>query len=167
MAGREQWLIIVYGLPRDGTADVARGIAAGLPSKTALVRQADLDGNAIVSHDADRAAELDMVYMQIKLLVSNYLRNGYSVVVDAPYLHEFAGETHSYEDEVEQLRGLMRAMPVTPLTVFLYGQQPVDGSGRPQSAYNPRSGPGTLKFDVSRVSTDQVVETVTGIVRGD
>jgi hypothetical protein len=139
----------------------------GLTTKTALVCEHDLEEAWIISHDPDRSAELDMVYMQMKLLVSHYLRNRYNVVVDAPYRHTIAGEVHSYEEEIDQLRTLMRAMPVTPLTVHVY-----DGSRRtavasPSAAYAPRNGQGDLKFDVALVTPERIAETVAGIAGGD
>ena len=55
-----------------------------------------------------------MVYVQARLLVANYMKNGYHVVVEGPFYHERGGELHRFEQEIDQLVALMRQMTRRP-----------------------------------------------------
>lgn len=164
MTGRErQWLIIVYGSDRPERTAVAEGLAGRLPGKTALVRINDLQGRWIVRHDDDALAELEMVYMQVKLLVSHYLRNRYHVIVDGPYVWMTDGRRQSFEDEIDQLQMLMRAMPVQPLTVHIRAGEAgdrADGMSGLDTAYRRRTGPGDLQFNITEQAPSAIVEEV-------
>lgn len=173
-------LVIVYGAPFTGTATVAEQIARALPDKTALVRYDDLLWRWITVHDADSLAERAMVSMQVKLLVSHYLRNRYHVVVEGSYMEVTDGDLRSYEQEIDQLQALMRAMLVTALTVYLYLPEDVlrrrveaaraedaETVLRLAKAYRVRRGPGDLKFDMSVLTPEQVARTVLDLISGD
>jgi hypothetical protein len=60
-----------------------------------------------------------MVHVQVRLLVANYLKNRYNVVVEGPFIFERDGRIHSYEREIGELAALMRNLATTTLIVRL------------------------------------------------
>jgi hypothetical protein len=70
-------------------------------------------------HDEDVAAELDMVHTQARLLVANFLKNGYHVVLEGAFYYERDGALHRHEQEIDQTLALMRNIAASPLVVRL------------------------------------------------
>ena len=80
-------LAVIYGPPLVGKSAVAHALARSLPGKTAVVSLDHLLYGAIVTPDNDASAELEMVHIQIRLLVANYLKNKYHVVVEGQFIY--------------------------------------------------------------------------------
>jgi hypothetical protein len=112
-------LIVVYGPPLSGKTSVAWQIARLLPGKSAVVSADQLIGGAIATPDEDRQAELEMAHTQLRLLVANYLKNRYNVVVEGPFLFERDDRLLSFEPEIDQLLALMRNLARRSLIVRL------------------------------------------------
>jgi hypothetical protein len=74
---------------------------------------------AIAVPDPDPRAELAMAHTQLRLLVANYLKNRYHVVVEGPFSFERGGVLHSFESEIDQLIALMRHLAQRALIVRL------------------------------------------------
>lgn len=102
-----QRLVILRGPEHDGKAALARAVAGGLPGKSAVIHFADLRERWIVHHGDDRAAETEMCYRLLKLIAVTYLKDGYNVVVDAPYVGAHGGVSVR-EDDVNDLARLSR-----------------------------------------------------------
>jgi hypothetical protein len=96
-----------------------------MPGKTAVVSAEQLLDGAIAVPDADAAAELEMVHIQLRLLVANYLKNRYNVVVEGPFLYERGGEVHGFEADVDQLIALMRNLASRALIIRLDAEDAV------------------------------------------
>jgi adenylate kinase family enzyme len=112
-------LILIFGPPFAGKSTAARLIAADFPDKTALVSVDDMLNAAIAVADEDVEAELEMVHVQLRLLVANYLKNHYNVVIEGPFIFERGGRIHSFEREIAGLTNLMRNLVTTTLIVRL------------------------------------------------
>jgi hypothetical protein len=112
-------LIVIYGAPLMGKTSLAREVARGLGDKSAVLSVDALLDDAIRVHDRDAYAELEMVYTQVRLLVANYLKNRYHVVLEGAFMHERDGTLHVREPEIDQTLGLMRNLAPSPLTVRL------------------------------------------------
>ena len=112
-------LIVIYGAPHTGKTSLAREVARGLGDKSAVVSVDALLDDAIRLHDRDAHAELEMVYTQVRLLVANYLKNRYHVVLEGAFTHDRDGMLQSREQEIDQTLGLMRNLAPSPLTVRL------------------------------------------------
>lgn len=112
-------LILIYGPPLSGKSTAAWQIARGLDGKTAVVSVDQLIEGSIAVPDQDAAAELEMVHVQLRLLVANYLKNHYNVVVEGPFIFELDGRQQSYEREIGALTSLMRNLTTTTLLVRL------------------------------------------------
>ncbi|MGE0686780.1 MAG: AAA family ATPase [Dehalococcoidia bacterium] len=112
-------LILIYGPPLAGKTTAARRIAEDFDDKTAVVSVDHLLREAIAVGDDDVAAELEMVHVQLRLLVANYLKNHYNVVVEGPFVFERDGRIHSYEREIGELAALMRNLVTTTLILRL------------------------------------------------
>jgi predicted kinase len=112
-------LVVIYGAPRSGKSTLAQQIGRSMGSKTAIVSTDHLLGPAIPVADADPVAELDMVHVQLRLLVANYMKSGYNVIVEGPFYFERGGALHSYEADVEQLIALMRHLTSQAVVVRL------------------------------------------------
>jgi predicted kinase len=117
-------LIVIYGAPLTGKSSLARAVAQALGDKSAVVSVDGLLDDAIRVHDRDAFAELEMVYTQARLLVANYLKNRYHVVLEGTFLHEREGVVHAREQEIDQIQGLMRNLALSPLTVRLTAAEP-------------------------------------------
>jgi hypothetical protein len=142
------YLTVIYGTS-PANNPVAWQLARSLPGKSAVLSLDQLLGGAIAQPSDDAAAELDMAHTQLRLLVANYLRNGYTVVVEGVFYPERDGQTYRYEQDIDQLVSLMRNMTRKALTVHL--RAPVDAA---QFEYRTRYGVNALSFD----STSSVEE---------
>src|SRR5438067_9510475 len=100
-------LVVVYGPPFSGTGEVARAIARSLPGRSAVL-SADALLEAIVVNWDNAADELDMVHEQIRHLTVYYLKHGYHLVVEGPFLFQRQGRLFDYQPHIDQLLALMR-----------------------------------------------------------
>ena len=166
-------LIVIYGPPFSGKSTLARALARSLPEKTAVVSADYLAGDAIPVHDANALDELEMVTTQVRLLVANYLKNGYNVVLEGAFSHVLKGELQHREQEVDQIAALMRNLAPSPLLVRLVAEERVleeraSAAGRENeipaairinSAYKPRYGR-WLQIDTGVTTVDEAIETL-------
>jgi hypothetical protein len=112
-------LIVIYGAPFSGKSSLAWKVARSLAGKTAVVSVDQLLSGGIVTPDSDADAELKMVHIQLRLLVANYLKNRYNVVVEGPFLFERDGRIIDYQAEIGQLVALMRQLIQAQLIVYV------------------------------------------------
>jgi chloramphenicol 3-O-phosphotransferase len=112
-------LVIIYGPALAGKSSVAWRLARMLAGKSAVVSFDGLLGGSIANRGQDEVAELQMVHTQARLLVANYMKNGYHVVVEGSFFYEVNGEMQRYEQEIDQLVALMRQMTERALLVHL------------------------------------------------
>lgn len=118
-------LVLIYGPPFAGKSTVAWQIVRSLPDKTAVISADALLEGAIAVPDADAAQELEMVHVQIRLLVANYLKNDYNVVVEGPFVFEREGRILSFEREIGELAALMRNLARTTLILRLKADEAI------------------------------------------
>ncbi len=163
-------LVVIYGPPFSGKTAVAWEVARAMAGKTAVVSTDQLLRGAIAVSDANEIAELDMAHTQLRLLVANYLKNGYHVVVEGSFAFDRGGVVLSYEAEIDQLIALMRMLTLRPLTVRLSASDAVlrdrsRSAGRPDeaetavkisAAYKPRSGPGFRSFNTGAHGASEI-----------
>jgi len=166
-------LIVIYGPPFSGKSTLARALAQSLTEKTAIVSADYLSRDAIPSHDASALDEMEMVTTQVRLLVANYLKNGYNVVLEGAFSHVLDGELQHREQEIDQIAALMRNLAPSPLLVRLVAEESVlreraSGAGRENeipaairinSAYKPRYGR-WLQIDTGVTTVDDAIETL-------
>jgi hypothetical protein len=112
-------LIVIYGPPLAGKTSLAWTLARSFADKTAVLSIDQLLGGTIAVPDADPLAELEMVHTQLRLLVANYLKNRYNVVVEGAFLYRRDGRTVDYEADIDQLIALMRHLATRSLVVGL------------------------------------------------
>jgi predicted kinase len=153
-------LIVIYGVPLSGKSTLAWELGRLLGTKTAVVSSDQLLDGAIAVPDTDHQAELEMAHIQLRLLVANYLKNGYNVIVEGPFIFERAGALYNYEADIDQLVALMRHLTDEALVVRLTAPAAVLASRaedeaeastalRIARAFKPRSGPRFQEFDTS------------------
>lgn len=162
-------LILLYGPPRSGKTTVSRLLAEGFDDKTAIISVDQLLNEAIAVADPDVEAELGMVHVQLRLLVANYLKNRYNVVVEGPFVFERNGRIHSFEREIGELAALMRNLVSSSLIVRLKAGEPalsVRGSAeetrralRVQDSYIETFSH-RLTLDTGVMSPDEIVAKV-------
>jgi ribose 1,5-bisphosphokinase PhnN len=111
-------LIVVYGPPFAGKSTLARALAASLSEKTAVVSADYLAHEAIAVH-GEAFDEMEMVTTQVRLLVANYLKSRYNVVLEGAFSYERDGALHNREQEIDQVTALMRNMAPSPMVVRL------------------------------------------------
>ena len=110
--------VVVRGPALAGKTSVSRALAERLAPKSAVVSQDDLASRWIVRHDEDFAAETELVYRQMRLLATAYVRGGYHVVVDAAFAAVRDGAAVTHEPDLRDLVGLVATLPnVRPLLV--------------------------------------------------
>jgi hypothetical protein len=131
-----------------------------MPGPAAVVSVDDLL-SAIVQPDAERQPELEMVHTQVRLLVANYLKNGYDVVVEGSFVYGRDGSRHNAEPEIDQLVALMRNLTEKAAIVRLAVDETTlrrrgEATGREaevetaidmDAAYESRTGDRFLSFD--------------------
>ncbi len=140
-------LVIVYGANAGGRSRLAWTLARSFDDKTAVVSAEGLLGGAIAVSDSDQRAELDMAHTQLRLLVANYLKNGYNVVVEGAFAFERDGIVLSYEAEIDQLLALMRNLAASNAVVRLKPAAGDDGLRRLDAVYKDRSGVRSFSFE--------------------
>jgi len=171
-------LVIVYGPPFSGTNSVAWALARSFPEKTAVLSADNRIAGAIAVPDADAGAELDMAHTQLRLLLANYLKNGYNTVVEGAFLFERDGGLLSYEAEIDQLVALMRHLATSSVVVRLTapeavlrrraaaaGRAEAAVSGRLTAAYKDRYGVLSYTFDTETAAENTILETVRAALR--
>jgi tRNA uridine 5-carbamoylmethylation protein Kti12 len=165
------YLVVIYGAPLSGKSSVAWRLARSLPDKTAVVSFDGLIQGSIAVRADDEAAEFEMVHIQARLLVANYMKNGYNVVVEGPFYYQSGGQTHNHERDVDQLVALMRQMTRTALVVQLtasreaierraaeaWREEEIPESVTLSALYRPRYGANSMSLDTSDMSVEAAV----------
>ncbi len=145
------YLIVIYGTSSINN-EAAWHLAQRLPGKSAVLSLDQLIGGAIAQPSEDVSAELDMAHTQLRLLVANYMRNGYHVVVEGAFFYDRGGQVLRYEQDIDQLVALMRNMTRRALTVHLVSEN--EGFG-----YRPRDSASALRLD-SSCNPEEITSTV-------
>src|SRR6266540_736791 len=122
------YLVIMYGPALSGKSSVTWRLARLLSEKSAVVSFDSLLGGSIANRAHDELAELQMVHTQARLLVANYMKNGYHVVVEGAFFYEVDGAIRRYEQEIDQLVSLMRQMTDKALVVHLTAAPEIIGA---------------------------------------
>jgi shikimate kinase len=170
------YLIVIYGAPLTGKSSLAREVAGALDGKAAVVSTDALLEDAIRVHDRDVDAELEMVHIQARLLVANYLKNRYHVVLEGSFCHEQDGVLHQREQEIDQTLALMRNIALPPLLVRLSAspetlRERVEASARPRgfdvaqridAAYKQRHGSRSLVLSTDERPVPELAADVLG-----
>jgi predicted kinase len=163
-------LVVIYGAPFTGKSTLAWELARLLDSKTAVVSTDHLATGAIAVPDTDAAAELDMAHIQLRLLVANYLKNGYNTVVEGAFIFERNGQLLNHEAEIDQLIALMRHLTNTSVIIRLDApestlRERAASAGRPTGAdaairiaaeYKDRYGVHSYRFNTSTASANDI-----------
>ena len=160
MAG-QRTLTIIYGAAAQPRNEVARALAASLPGKAAVV-SVDSLMDAIVQPDSNAIAELELVHTQLRLLVANYLKNGYDVVVQGPFAFERDGQRVSYESDIDQLQALMRNLTRQSLIVRVFSSAEPDDY---DAAYKPRGGERYREFDYGSSEPREIAESIKEVLQ--
>lgn len=114
------FVVVVRGPALVGKSTVARRLAERLPGKVALLSQDDLQSRWIVGHDDSLAAEVELVYRQIKLLAASYVRAGYHMVIEGAFAAYRDGNAATHDSDLRELLGLIASIPnARPLFVAL------------------------------------------------
>jgi hypothetical protein len=153
---------------------MGRRLAERLSGKTALLSQDDLESRWIVGHDANHAAEAELVYRQIKLLAASYVRGGYHIVIEGAFAASRDGVTARHDGDLRELLSLLATIPevqplfvnvTAPLGVLLararkggrWGAEYVEALYR---AFEDGGLPSPLVIDTSVTGPDEAVEEV-------
>jgi len=147
------YLVVIYGTSTSGR-DAAWQLARSLPGKSAVLSLDRLLEGAIARPDDDALAELDMAHTQLRLLVANYMRNGYHVVVEGAFYHQRDGETFRYEQDIDQLVALMRNMTRKALMVHIRSSEGGEGF-----EYRQRYGANAMSLDAA-TGVEAVAEAI-------
>jgi chloramphenicol 3-O-phosphotransferase len=167
-------LVIIYGPPLSGKSSVAQALARSLSQKAALVSIDALLTESILIPDRDAVSELEMVHTQARLMVANYLKNGYHVVVEGAFYYERDGVLHRHEQEIDQLVSLMRNLARSPLVVRLSAedaalsrraetsnrQGELAPAMRIEAEYKPRYGNRILRIETDEASVAEIAEQI-------
>ena len=112
-------LVVIYGAQLSGKSTLARALGRSLPEPTAIVSADHLAHDAIAVHSRDVLDEMDMVTTQVRLMVANYLKSRYNVVLEGAFSYEREGHLLHREQEIDQVMALMRNLAPSPLAVRL------------------------------------------------
>jgi hypothetical protein len=99
-----QNLIVVRGLD-DARSHLARLLAAALPGPVVHIPGDDLGRRWIVRSLPEQRQEVETVYRLLRLVSISYLKDGYSVVLDAPFV---AMVDNVYELRTQEIHDLRR-----------------------------------------------------------
>ena len=166
--------VVVRGPALSGKTVVARRIAELLPGKAVCVSQDDIWYRWIVGHDDDLAKEAELVYRQLRLLATGYLRGRYHVVVDASFSGYRDGVAATHNSDLRGLLGLVSTLPnvhpllvavTAPLDVLLaragdserWDERGVEAVYR---AFEAGGLPSPVVLDTAEVSPDQAAAEV-------
>ena len=181
--------VVVRGPALSGKTTVARLLAERLPDKVAVISQDDLWLRWIVGHDTDPAREPELIYRQMKLLASTYIRADYHVVVDAAFALYREGVAATHDSDLRDLLGLVSTIRnVRPLLVALTAplevllrrgrasvafaqagagsegsDEPLDGDATIEAMHRAFQGSGlasALRLDTSALSPAEAVERI-------
>lgn len=97
-----QALIVVRGAG-PSRAHLAHLLATALPGPVAHVQGDDLADRWILRGLVDQQRQAETVYRLLRLTVVSYLKDGFSVVVDAPFAVEVDGHAESRAQEARDL----------------------------------------------------------------
>ena len=171
--------MLVYGPPFSGTGEAAWAIANELQPRSAVL-SVDALAEAIVTPWDDEEAELEMIHQQLRLLTVQYLRHGYSLVIEGPFLFARDGRLVSYEAHIDQTLALMRSLVSTSVVArinaepgLVRGRAEAAGAPEPNAiaqvaaGYRSRSAPGALVFDAASCSPEGIAEAVLEALRGE
>lgn len=158
--GVSSYLVVIYGTS-DAGKDAAWALGRALPGKSAVLSLDKLLDGAIARAGDDAAAELDMVQTQVRLLVANYMKNGYNVVLEGAFYYRRGGELHRYEQDIDQLIALMRQMTRKALAVHL---QP---DAEDEFEYKQRYGATALGLDATKMDIGEMVEAIRARLEGE
>jgi predicted kinase len=112
--------VVVRGPALSGKTTVASALAQRMRGKVAYVSQDDLRSRWIVGHADDVGHETALIYRQLRLLSTSYIREGYHVVVDGDFALYRDGIVATHESDLRELLGLVSTIQnVRPLLVSL------------------------------------------------
>jgi hypothetical protein len=100
-----QHLIIVRGL-EDSRSDLARLLSDALPGPAVHIPGDDIGRRWILHPLAEQRQEVEAVYRLLRLVTISYLKDGYSAVLDAPFLALVDGVYELRTQEIHDLRRL-------------------------------------------------------------
>jgi hypothetical protein len=149
-----------------------------MPERSAVL-SADALLQAVVVPWDDAGAELEMVHEQIRHLAVYYLKHGYNLVVEGPFLFERDGRLFDYQAHIDQLLALMRNLIAGQAIVRLESDAATlrerareadragagDASVRLAAAYRSRSGQSVFNFNSTVDSPDAIAARVLGEIR--
>jgi predicted kinase len=176
----KRYVVVIRGPALAGKSTVARRLGERLPGKSALLSQDDLESRWIVGHDPDFAAEVELVYRQIKLLAASYVRGGYHMVIEGTFAAYRDGVALRHDSDLRELLGLIATIPeVQPL--FISVTAPLDvlrARARGSDSWDERAVealhaafaknalPSPLVIDTSVTSPDEAAAQVLAHLRG-
>lgn len=171
--------VVVRGPALSGKTTVTRRLAESFleegPGRVAVISQDDLCERWIVGHDENVGHETELVYRQLKLLASTYIRGGYHIVVDAAFALYRDGAAALHDSDLRDLLGLVSTVQsVRPLLVSLTapldallerarGVEGPAGGGAVEAlhrAFEASAMPSALVLDTSVLSPDEAVERI-------
>jgi chloramphenicol 3-O-phosphotransferase len=174
------YVVVVRGPALAGTTAVARRLAERLPGKVALIAQDDLQSRWIVGHGDDFAAEMELVYRQIKLLTASYVRGGYHIVIEGSFAAYRDGVAATHDNDLRELLGLVATIPnarplfvavTAPLDALLKRARQSDRWDERDveaiyGAFEREPMASALAIDTSVTTPDEAAEAVLAHLRG-
>lgn len=100
-----QRLIVVRG-PEDQRSHLAGLLARALPGPAVHIPGDDLGRRWITRGLPDQRQEVEVVYRLLRLVAISYLKEGFSVVLDAPFVAQVDGVFELRSQEIHDLRRL-------------------------------------------------------------
>jgi broad-specificity NMP kinase len=168
------YLVVIYGAPLTGKSSIAWRLAKTLAGKTAVVSFDGLIQGSIAVRADDERAEVEMAHIQARLLVANYMKNGYNVVVEGPFSYQIEGGTHQMQHDVDQLVALMRQMTSKALAVHLtaspeaierraseaWREEEMAEAAELAGKYRARYGRNAMTLDTSEMDVDAAARAI-------